>query len=392
MKIFIVLATLLTCSCGQSVDQAGQSTKKDPLVFPRQTRGLLGVEARFVAYAPRAQRISIIDPASEREASASAAPAGVRVVLPINRFDGIALIGPNFLQIRSAGGERQFPVTDTSTWDAADETASFVFRTAQGLHIIRDRTNGDWQDETLALGFDGASESATLLAKDGRTAIAMVPASGKVAVFQAASEADSLVATRTCNVAATAQQTTIAIDGTQLLVADAVGDVRIFDLLTCQENSAKFTPAEPAEVTRLTILGDNRIAAAQVGGAISVFNSASGAVDATLATGCDFPLAPTPLNTSSMALLCLSGITAAAADTIHYDRAALMVIDASSGQTKLSVSVDLARAAGLGLAAAIGKFFVLSDGPLGTMVVTDLATGAQRIQKRLFTNALLDEL
>lgn len=125
---------------------------------------------------------------------------------------------------------------------------------------------------------------------------------------------------------------------------------------------------------------------------ISIFDSVSGAATATLRTGCEFPLAPTPLNAASMAVLCLSGITASEMDSVRYDHASLLVIDATSGQTNLAISVDLARAAGLGLASGVGKFFALNDGPLGTMVVTDLATGNQRIQRRLFTQALLDEL
>lgn len=391
MKCIITLLLGFSVGCG-SVDRFGGARQQDPLSIPRQTRGLVDVQTRFAALVPSAGRVTVIDPASERETAAFTAPAGATNAFPVGRVDGVAAVGPGFLEIRSDGAARRFDTNGTGAWDAAETVAALAFAAPSGLRAIRSLTGGGWQDETIAVsGADAATQP--LVAADGARAVLLAPSTGWVAVFEAASEALPWVLVRTCAAGSVGADLVAAfLDGGILVTGDKIGTVRDTDLASCTTVGTPLVLAG-VEVARIGRFDPETLAVTQVGGGLSMLSGGAGSrtVKASVATGCEFPTTPYRLSALGAALLCIESVQSSDTQKITFKAASVRVLGADL-KTLRRILLPTGGVAGWGLSLPSARLYELRDAALGTLTVTDLATGANHQPTGLFANGILDEL
>ena len=365
------------------------------MTLPRQSRSLARTETRITAYVPTAERLTVLDPETEQETSGETVAGDISQAVPIAQSDGIALVGKSRLEIRS-GGVLTFDALNAHAWDSAKDAASFAFAVDSGLRIIRYLKGGTWQDDVLAWPEATATDLASthpLISSDGMTAVLVAPAARMITVFQASSDGTAMQFARTCKGAASGSPWVTATfdDQTlQVLLGDDAGHLERIAVGDCA-SAAPIVLANTDGIARIARLDATTMVATQAGGWMTTLTNDTLSVATSYRIACDFPLAPTAIANERLAVLCLDDVTSNA-DNVTFQEASVVVLERASGAFLQRIPIDYRNLAALALAPAEAKIFQLKNDSLGTLMVTDLASGASHTDRGIFLGGVLNNL
>lgn len=389
-----LILDLMISACGaQRLSPAGST---DAVSVARGTRGVIAPSRQFVAYVPAAERLTVIDQATEGEAYGVDFSQKVHATFPVAQFDGIAALTDGGLAVFSEGLTRSFRFAyGGGDWDAASDAAAFAFAESGGVRIIRHLEGETWQDQTLdALTPQGSD--APLLSPDGRRLVILRPDDGSYATYRAERSSSPLVAHKTCPALATLSSPIVALaflEGT-LFWGDTQGSVGSIDTATdpCQNLTTQASLPGGEEIARILPLSTGDILVFAVGGGVFTWNGATRLTPYITLESCDFPLAPQAFADDALGALCLNKIgTASTTRTILYDQASYNVYSKSAAAPVSTIPIPLGDTAALGIDKVTQRLFILASGGLGQLTTVDLATGSRRVSRGIFIKNLLEK-
>ncbi|MBF0441301.1 MAG: hypothetical protein HQK54_05300 [Oligoflexales bacterium] len=411
MRIIIFL--LLIAGCSDKASFKNKEAKNEflpqesPIKLVGFTRSLIEPQKRFMGYGRNAGRVSVIDPAQERETEAFQIDVDYDEATPLDSFEGLALFSQNELMVISKGVRRSFSLSPWSHWGKAVSAAALGFSHENGCQfkLVRNRGSGLWQERDFVTPWPCSPENhkqlVTLISDDGRKIVALTPETGSYAVYAAQDSAGDVsgpVLTCDGGTIDNAIWSAAYFDGETdtLILGNANGvlaRISVNSTLSCQSQSSWsiYPPQVPKKVLSIGKTASNELAATFANGDLLLFSHAPNLSPIqSFSDICENPVYPVGMAGGRIALICLSGMkrgTEIYQDS--YFSASLSIYDREKSAMTLSWPVTPDNIAGAAIDQAALKIYILRDSSIGVLDVIDAKTGEARTRKGIFLYNIL---
>lgn len=380
------------------------------------TGAIVRQERRFAGLTSSARRVSLIDPATEREAWGTQLDSAYDRASPLPDYSGVVLFTPRSVRILGPDADLTFPQSsfDGAFLAVANKSSAYATldATAKQLRVVRSRTGGQWQDQSWTLPWQAPAVDSTagaapigiaLFNNSGTQLLVLRPAVGDIVLFAASDPTSDLQGpTLECAGLSTPPVDNDALrsvtwddDTGMIFFGDYLGRVLAWNPTACPVWGAlpSLALGDGAPITNVAALGQGRIAVTQAGkqAYLLTYKDATLLVTKTFST-CIYPLGMVDGGNERWVVTCLEVPDLAplsAPATVSYTTATaqVMLADGSAGQT---IALGLPQTAALTVDAARGVVMELTTSSLGILKVTDLGTGVVSLRKGLFLDGILD--
>ena len=361
----------------------------------RGTRSLISPKRQFVIYIPAAQRLSVMDQATESEAYSIPYAGPILSAFPIASFDGIAGLNAYGLTIFSGGAQRNFAFPFAGlAWDSAFNAPAFAFMTDNGVEMIRYLEGDQWQHETLP-GLSTAGADIPLLSFDGLHLLVIRPSNGHYASYRASLANTPVSPVQSCDSEAPLERPLVALvtQEKRLLWANQRGELGILDMDAdgCQSLTPLITLPDGQEIARILPRHRTSFLIFTIGGRVYHWDGASTLESFTTLDDCEFALATVALPDDDLVALCLNDLAQpVATDAIRYRRASFRYFRKSRPGVQIAEVTALDNLDRVAVDPPSKRIFFFDLGALGRFTAIDLATNQSRERKGVFVKNILN--
>jgi|GEM_PF-4656099 len=392
LRAMVIIHFLMGCSAGASRTSPGSNNFTPPAnSIVGFSRSLITRQAQFTAYVSKAERLTILDPATLTEIWGTQVGGGFIDAVPLANFDGIALAGREEVRVYSDGAFRSFALgsfAENTSWSVAKDTATMIFANSDGksARMIKHTGNADWMEKS----FDIATESdtkvvGTLLSDSGDISMTIASPPGHYELYRNP-YSESLSCRFTMD--QWPEETTFRTgyldekNNIGLLAADS-GKLYVIDIgptASCLDPQTSGVTTFPARINYISQLKDGSYAAALNNGTLSLFSvtGTTTTITAEIVTSCAAAIGvlegKAPEGSSGLLIAHCPGETQAFS---LPDKQLLKRIQVSSTHA-LTPAFD----------ADSNKVYFLDNGGLGTAHSINLITGETVTRKGLFVRKL----
>jgi len=377
------------------------------------SRSVVARERRFATFNAKAERVAVFDPDSLDLKWSRRVTPGVRRLLELSGFDGLALERDDSLDIVAPEGGVTFPLALASFTSGgrsiavAETIPMLIVSTPDSniVQVIRNRGDGTWQNESLELSSsapDFAPEGypATLIAQDGKSATVLWPDSSALASLSSsgAANADLKGPTRRCPGDPDASPVTAWVEhpeSSRVFAALESGRIAWFD---SRPDAACVNPTTwssiPLEttgtVTRLSRLDANRVLILQSGGHASILriNDTDAVVEKSLGATCAFPASGFSSDDTRITTLCLTigGDSASGLQSVDKIQVEFRQLSAAGATSEVVRVLEFKpdKLSGLSLDQQASSVIIMSAGAAGNLSRTNLLTGESTVRRGIY--------